>query len=94
MENKIAIYQSEDGLVKIDVHLEDDSVWLNQAQIVSLYQSSKANVSEHIKHIFEEDELDKNSVIWNFRTTAKDGKSYNTDYSKVKNTPSGFFLKI
>jgi len=58
MENKIAIYQSEDGLVKIDVHLEDDSVWLNQAQIVSLYQSSKANVSEHIKHIFEEGELD------------------------------------
>ena len=80
MENKIAIYQSEDGLVKIDVHLEDDSVWLNQAQIVSLYQSSKANVSEHIKHIFEEGELGKNSVVRKFRTTAKDGKSYNTDY--------------
>ncbi|MDR1830749.1 MAG: virulence RhuM family protein [Candidatus Fibromonas sp.] len=80
MENKIAIYQSEDGLVKIDVHLEDDSVWLSQAQIVSLYQSSKANVSEHIKHIFEEGELGKNSVVRKFRTTAKDGKSYNTDY--------------
>jgi hypothetical protein len=72
MENKIAIYQSEDGLVKIDVHLEDDSVWLNQAQIVSLYQSSKANVSEHIKHIFEEGELGKNSAVRKIRTTAKD----------------------
>jgi len=83
MENKIAIYQSEDGLVKIDVHLEDDSVWLSQAQIVSLYQSSKVNVSEHIKHIFEEGELGKNSVVRKFRTTAKDGKSYNTDLRQI-----------
>jgi len=80
MENKIAIYQSEDGLVKIDVHLEEDSVWLSQAQIVSLYQSSKANVSEHIKHIFREGELDKDSVVRNFRTTAEDGKSYNMSF--------------
>ncbi|MDR0518158.1 MAG: virulence RhuM family protein, partial [Fibromonadaceae bacterium] len=57
-----------------------DSVWLSQAQIVSLYQSSKANVSEHIKHIFEEDELEKNLVVRKFRTTARDGKAYNTDF--------------
>jgi prophage maintenance system killer protein len=55
-------------------------VWLSQAQIVSLYQSSKANVSEHIKHIFEEDELEKNLVVRKFRTTARDGKAYNTDF--------------
>jgi prophage maintenance system killer protein len=80
MENKIAIYQSEDGPIKIDVHLENETLWLTQAQLVSLYQSSKANVSEHIKHIFKEGELNKNSVVRKFRITASDGKSYNTEH--------------
>ena len=50
------------------------------AQLVELYQSSKANISEHIKHIFEEGELEENSVVRNFRTTATDGKFYNTKF--------------
>lgn len=81
-ENKgnIIIYQSEDGLIKIDVKFEDETVWLTQNQIVELYGSSKSNVSEHIKHIFEEGELDENSVVRNFRTTAIDGKNYNMKY--------------
>ena len=82
-ENKtgeIVIYQAENGQTKIDVRFEDETVWLTQAQLVDLYGSSKANVSEHIKHIFEEDELDENSVVREFRTTAADGKSYNTKY--------------
>lgn len=53
---------------------------LTQAQLVELYQSSKANISEHIKHIFEEGELEENSVVRNFRTTAADGKTYNTKF--------------
>lgn len=81
MENKnngeIIIYQSEDGLTHIDVKLEDETIWLTQEQLVNLYQSSKANVSEHIKHIFEEGELDRDSVVRKFRTTASDGKNYN-----------------
>ena len=81
MENRdngeIIIYQSEDGLTHIDVKLEQDTIWLTQEQLVSLYQTSKANVSEHIKNIFEEGELERDSVVRKFRTTASDGKNYN-----------------
>ena len=78
VENEILIYQTEDGQTKIDVKLEDETVWLTQAQLCELYQTSKSNISEHIKHIFEEEELDEESVVRKFRTTAADGKSYNT----------------
>jgi hypothetical protein len=55
-------------------------VWLTQQQLTELYQCSKSNISEHIKHIFEEGELDKDSVVRKFRTTADDGKTYNVTY--------------
>lgn len=74
---EIVIYQSEDGFTHIDVKLEDETIWLTQEQLVNLYQTSKANVSEHIKNIIEEGELDRDSVVRNFRTTASDGKNYN-----------------
>ena len=74
---ELIIYQTEDGLTKLEVKMEDETVWLTQAQMVELYKSSKANVSEHINHIFEEGELDKESVVRKFRTTASDGKNYN-----------------
>jgi hypothetical protein len=77
---EIIIYQTEDGLTKIDVKMQDDTVWLTQQQLVELYQSSKSNVSEHIKHIFEEGELDEESVVRKFRTTASDGKKYTVAY--------------
>ena len=83
MENQkgeILFYQREDGSAQIVVRLEEDTVWLTQAQLVILYQSSKANVSEHIKHIFEEGELIENSVVRKFRTTAPDGKNYITKH--------------
>ena len=72
----IVIYQSEDGHTHIEVHIEDETVWLTQAQLCELYQTSKSNVSEHIKHIFEEGELNEESVVRKFRTTAADGKEY------------------
>lgn len=75
-QSEIIIYQTNDGKNKIDVKLEGETVWLTQAQLVELYQSSKSNVSEHIKHIFEEKELEENSVVRKFRTTASDGKQY------------------
>lgn len=78
--NKILIYTDNDGLTKIDVKLEEDTLWLTQAQMCELYQTSKSNVSEHIKHIFEEGELQEDSVVRKFRTTATDGKSYNVTY--------------
>ena len=78
--SEIIIYQTKDGLTKIDVKLEDETVWLTQAQLCELYQTSKSNISEHIKHIFEEGELEENSVVRKFRTTAADGKKYNTTH--------------
>lgn len=74
------IYQTDDGLTKIDVRLDEDTVWLTQAEMVELFQSSKSNISEHIKHIFEEGELSEKSVVRKFRTTAANGKSYNTTF--------------
>ncbi len=74
MDNKgeVIIYQTDDGLTHIDVRMEDETVWLTQAQLCELFQSSKANVSEHIKHIFEEGELEENSVVRKFRTTGSE----------------------
>lgn len=79
MENRgeVVIYQTEDGLTNIEVKIEDETVWLTQAQLVELFQTSKSNISEHIKHIYNEGELEEASVVRKFRTTALDGKSYN-----------------
>jgi hypothetical protein len=74
--NRILIYTDGSGLTRIDVKLEEDTLWLTQAQMCELYQTSKSNVSEHIKHIFEEGELQEEAVVRKFRTTAADGKSY------------------
>jgi len=82
MENigEIIIYKNKENNISLNVRLEDENVWLTQANLVELYQSSKSNVSEHIKHIFEEGELDENSVVRKFRTTASDGKNYETTF--------------
>lgn len=79
-EGKILFYTTEDGNINLGVLFSDENVWLSQAQMVELFQSSKSNISEHIKHIFEEGELDKDAVVRKFRTTAEDGKSYNVTY--------------
>lgn len=73
---EVVIYTTDEGNTKIDVRFIDDTVWLSQAQLCKLYQTSKSNISEHIKHIFEEDELSEESVVRNFRTTSSDGKNY------------------
>ncbi len=79
-EGEIIIYQAEDGHTKIDVKFVDETVWLTQTQLCELYQTSKSNISEHIKHIFEEEELEERLVVRKFRTTASDGKNYNVTY--------------
>ena len=70
------IYQSEDGSTRIDVMLEEETLWLNQKQLTELFGKAKGTISEHIKHIFEDGELDEHSVVRLFRTTAADGKQY------------------
>lgn len=79
-KGEIVIYQTEDGLTKLEVNMQDETVWLNQAQLMELYQCSKSNVSEHITNIFSEGELNKEEVVRKFRTTASDGKKYNVIY--------------
>ena len=77
---EIILYQTEDGGTKIDVRFEDETVWLTQSPLCDLYQTSKSNISEHIKHIFAEGELEESAVVRKNRTTAADGKSYNVTY--------------
>lgn len=79
-ESQILIYQPEDGRTRIDVRLEDETVWLSQAQMVELFQSSKQNISLHIRNIFSDGELDENSVVKEYLTTAADGKDYRTKH--------------
>ncbi|MBO5810982.1 MAG: virulence RhuM family protein [Bacteroidales bacterium] len=71
LQGELVIYQADD--VKIEVVLNEDMVWLSQSQIVQLFQSSKANISEHIKSIYHQNELDKDSTIRNFRTVRIEG---------------------
>jgi hypothetical protein len=80
MTGELLIYQNSEGDISIDVRLEEETVWLSQAQICELFQKSKATVSEHIKNIFKEGELIENAVVRNFRTTALDGKNYDTNF--------------
>lgn len=79
-QSEFLLYQSEDSRIKINVRLEDNTVWLTQADMVDLFQSSKSNISEHIKNVFEEGELQEDSVVRKFRTTATDGKNYDVNH--------------
>ena len=75
-ENKLILYKDEEGKLSVNTLFADEDVWLTQAQLVEIYQSSKSNISEHLTNIFADKELDKDSVVRKFRTTAADGKNY------------------
>jgi len=75
-ENKLILYKDVEGRVSMNVVFADEDLWLTQAQLVQLYQSSKSNISEHLTNIFEDKELDQDAVVRKIRTTAADGKSY------------------
>ena len=72
-ENKLILYKDENGRVSVNVRFADEDVWLTQAQLVEIYQSSKSNISEHIKHIFKDKELDEEVVVRKYRTTTQHG---------------------
>ena len=76
--NEIIIYEDKDGLAKIDVKIEADTLWLTQLQIAELFGVKKPAVSKHLTNIFKSGELDKNSVVSKMETTASDGKDYDT----------------
>ena len=75
-ENKLILYKDDDGKISVNTRFADEDVWLTQAQLVEIYQSSKSNISEHLTNIFADKELDQDAVVRKFRTTATDGKNY------------------
>ncbi|MBC8180527.1 virulence RhuM family protein [candidate division KSB1 bacterium] len=79
-KTEIVIYQNKAGTIKIDVRLDDETVWLTQTHLCELFQKSKPTISEHITNILKEGELEKSSVVRKFRTTALDGKDYDTQF--------------
>ena len=79
-DSKIIIYTTEDGLVKIDTTFDSETVWLSIDQMSILFQRDKSTISRHIKNIFEEGELTRDSVVAKFATTASDGKTYQEEY--------------
>ncbi len=78
--SELIIYTTEDGLTKVDVTFDDDTVWLSLDQMSMLFQRDKSTISRHIKNIFDEGELEQNSVVAKFATTASDGKTYQVDF--------------
>ncbi|EKP0307127.1 virulence RhuM family protein [Aeromonas veronii] len=75
---QIAIFEGESG--EINVTLQQETVWLTQAQLAQLFAKNKRTISEHIRNLFKEGELEESAVVRNFRTTASDGKSYDTQH--------------
>ncbi|OOE94693.1 hydroxyacid dehydrogenase [Salinivibrio sp. MA351] len=79
-QGEFVFFTSADGQTRVECRFESDTLWLSQAMIGELYGKAKATISEHIKNIFTEGELDENAVVRLYRTTASDGKSYNVQY--------------
>ena len=77
---EIIIYQTQDGLTKINVNMQEETVWLSLDQMAELFQRDKSTISRHIRNIFDEGELERESVVANSATTATDGKTYQVDF--------------
>lgn len=77
MKNNILIYASNDGNIKVDVNIQNEDIWMSQDVMANLYDTTKNNISMHLKNIFDEGELEKDSVVKKLLTTASDGKKYN-----------------
>ena len=85
MNSKIIIYQTEDGLTKIETNFDGDTVWLSIDQMADLFQRDRSVIGKHIKNIFKEGELEKNSVWAKFAHTAIDGKRVPVPVTKLNN---------
>lgn len=79
-KGEFLVFQTEDGRVKLEVRLENETVWLSQQLMAELFQTSKQNIGQHLKNIFDEGELAQDSVVKKFFTTAADGKNYETNF--------------
>ncbi len=83
-DNNVIIYNTADGKTSVSLLARDGTAWMNQSQIAELFTTSKPNISMHISNIFEEGELDENSVVKDYLTTATDGKNYSVSYYSLE----------
>jgi len=79
-EDVIILFKTEDEKISVDVRFDEETVWLTLDQMAELFERDKSTISRHIKNVFEDGELERNSVVANFATTAADGKTYQVDY--------------
>ena len=84
--NEIVLFESKDKKVVLSVPMDGDTVWLTQLQMANLFDTTKQNISLHANNCFKEGELDKNSVVKDFLTTASDGKNYRTKHCSETDT--------
>lgn len=77
-QSPILVYQTEDGRIRVDVRIEANTVWLNQNQLAELFDTSRPNITQHIRNVFAEGELKEEAVCKDFLLTTADGKQYNT----------------
>jgi len=89
--SEILLYQTEDGQTKVEVRMENETVWLTQAQMVELFQTTKQNISLHIKNVFEEGELQEFSTVKDYFTVQKEGNRAVQYQTKVVNALKKFF---
>lgn len=97
----IVMYTTDDGKTKVEATFDNDTVWLSIDQMAELFQRDKSTISRHIKNVFTEEELSRDSVVANFATTAADGKTYQVDYYNLEESElrvlnslvSGIWLK-
>lgn len=78
--SEVVIYKAKDGHIELKVNLTEDTVWLSLNQLSGLFGRDKSVISRHLSNIFKNNELERNSVVENFATTAADGKTYQVDY--------------
>lgn len=83
-ENSIIIYNTEDGKSSVALYAKDSTVWMNQQQLAELFDTSKPNISMHISSILKDKELEENSVVKNYLTTASDGKNYDVTFYSLE----------
>ena len=83
-QNNVIIYNTDDGKVKVVLYAKDGNVWMNQNQMAELFDTSKQNIGQHISNILSDKELDENSVVKNYFTTAADGKNYNVTFYSLE----------
>jgi hypothetical protein len=77
---EVVVYEADDGEVRVDVRLERETVWITQQQMAELFGRERSVVTKHVRNVFREGELDRNSVCANFAHTAADGKTYQVDH--------------